>query len=120
MIPRYARPAMTKLWSDEERYKLWLEVEILALEGMVKLGIAPQSALENVRKKGAFSVERILEIEKEVKHDVIAFLTNVAEHAGDDARYLHFGMTSSDLLDTVFAVQLCHATDIILSDIALL
>ena len=84
---------MTVLWSDQARFELWLEIEVLALEAMVKAGIAPESALKSVKEKASFSVERVLEIEKEVKHDVIAFLTNVAEHVGEDARYLHYGMT---------------------------
>jgi adenylosuccinate lyase len=108
---------MSRIWTDEERFKLWLEVETLALEAFVDLGLAPKGALENVRKKGAFSTERILEIEGVVKHDVIAFLTNVAEHVGEDARFLHLGMTSSDLLDTTFAVQLCRATDLIIQGV---
>jgi adenylosuccinate lyase len=116
MIPRYARPQMTELWGDEAKYRLWLEIETLALEAMVEEGLAPPSALKSVRSKGAFSVPRILEIEAEVKHDVIAFLTNVGEHVGADARYLHLGMTSSDLLDTAFAVQLCRAADLLLAD----
>ena len=114
MIPRYSRPEMSALWSEESKYQIWLDVETLALEGMVKAGIAPASALESVKKKGKFEVGRILEIEKEVKHDVIAFLTNVKEYVGEDARYLHWGMTSSDMLDTAFSVQLTRATDIIL------
>lgn len=114
MISRYSRPEMASLWTEEAKLKLWLEVETLALEGMVKIGLAPQSALDSVRKKGNFNVDRVLEIEKEVKHDVIAFLTNVAEYVGEDARYLHMGMTSSDLLDTCFSLQLCQATDLII------
>lgn len=114
MIPRYSRPEMARIWEDDYRFALWLEIETLALEQMVKEGIAPESALKDVREKGAFDAARVLEIEKTVKHDVIAFLTNVAENAGEGARYLHFGMTSSDLLDTAFAVQLCQATDLIL------
>ena len=117
MIARYSRPEMAAIWSDETKYKIWLDVETRALEGMVKLGIAPASALESVKKKGAFSIDRIHEIEKEVKHDVIAFLTNVKEHVGEDARYLHWGMTSSDMLDTAFSVQLCAATDLILKGV---
>jgi adenylosuccinate lyase len=116
MIARYSREEISQLWTDETRFQLWLEIETLALEAMVEQGIAPQSALESVRNKGGFNTERVLEIEREVKHDVIAFLTNVAEHVGEDARFLHFGMTSSDLLDTTFAVQLCRATDIILRE----
>lgn len=114
MIERYSRKEMADLWTDEARFQLWLEVETLALEAMVKVGVAPQSALESVRKRGKFDTARVLEIEKEVKHDVIAFLTNVAEYVGEDARFLHFGMTSSDLLDTTFALQLSKATDMIL------
>ena len=120
MIARYSRPEMAALWTDEAKYQLWLEVETAALEAFVKLGIAPQTALENVKAKAQFSVARIEEIEKEVKHDVIAFLTNIAESVGEDARFLHLGMTSSDLLDTAFAVQLTRATDLILKDLELL
>ena len=114
MIPRYTRPDMEAIWTDEARFRLWLEIETLALEAMVKEGIAPEKALESVREKGNFNTQRVLEIENTVKHDVIAFLTNVAEYVGEDARYLHYGMTSSDLLDTAFSVQLCRATDLIM------
>lgn len=117
MIERYSRPAMREIWSTESKLKLWLEVEILALEAMVDLELAPQSALANVKKKAAFSVERTLEIEREVKHDVIAFLTNVAENVGEDSRYIHLGMTSSDLLDTCFALQLTRSADLIIEGI---
>lgn len=117
MIPRYSRPQMTQIWTDENRFQLWLKIETLALEKFVELGIAPKKALEDVKKRAKFSVERVLEIEREVKHDVIAFLTNIAEHVGESARFLHLGMTSSDVLDTAFSVQLVQATDIILSDI---
>ena len=115
MISRYARKEMTEIWTDRARFQLWLEVETLALEAMVKEGIAPAKALESVKAKGNFDEKRVLEIEDEVKHDVIAFLTNVAEHVGEDARWLHFGMTSSDLLDTVFALQLTRANTLIMS-----
>lgn len=117
MIDRYSRPEMKALWSEEAKYRLWLEVETAALEGMVKAGLAPEGALAAVRAKGGFSVERIEAIEREVKHDVIAFLTSVAEHVGEEARYLHFGMTSSDLLDTALSIQLCRATDMILAGV---
>ena len=120
MIPRYSRPEMSAIWSDDNRFALWLEIETLALEGMVKLGIAPEQAVADVREKGAFDAARIHEIEREVKHDVIAFLTNVAEHVGESARFLHLGMTSSDLLDTAFSVQLVQATDLIIKEIDLL
>lgn len=117
MIVRYSRPEMSAIWSDETKFKIWLEVETLALEGMVKAGIAPAGALESVKKKGKFDVARILEIEKTVGHDVIAFLTNVKENVGEDARYLHWGMTSSDMIDTAFSVQLVRATNIILKSL---
>ncbi len=118
MIARYSRPEMNTLWSEESKFALWLEVEIAALEAMVKLGIAPDAALRKVKEKAGFNVSRINEIEAEVKHDVIAFLTSVAEHVGEEAKYLHWGMTSSDLLDTAFAIQLRRATDIILQDLS--
>ncbi len=114
MIARYSRPEMSEIWSDNTRFKIWLEVETLALEGMVKAGLAPQSAYDAVKNKGNFNAERVLEIEEEVKHDVIAFLTNVAEYAGPDAKYMHRGLTSNDLLDTTMAVQLKKAGDLII------
>ncbi len=117
MVPRYTRPQIGNLWSDEEKYKLWLEVETAALEGMVGCGLVPKAAFDAVKARGGFSVDRINELEKEVKHDVIAFLTSVKEHVGEEARYLHFGMTSSDLLDTAFAIQLTKATDVILQSL---
>lgn len=117
MITRYSRPEMSAIWSDETRLQIWLEVETLALEAMVDAGLAPQAALEEMRSKGRFDVARVLEIEREVKHDVIAFLTNVAEGVGEASRFVHRGMTSSDLLDTTLAVQLVRAGAIILRDI---
>ncbi|MCB0360165.1 MAG: adenylosuccinate lyase, partial [Bdellovibrionales bacterium] len=117
MIPRYSRPEMAALWSDDARFAVWLEVETLALEAMAREGIVPKRAAESVRARGKFDAKRVLEIEDTVKHDVIAFLTNVAEAVGEDARYLHYGMTSSDLLDTAFAVQLVRATDMILAGV---
>lgn len=115
MIPRYSRPEMTEIWSDQSRYSIWLEVETLALEQMAREGLAPEEAAREVREKGAFTVERTLEIEEEVKHDVIAFLTNVAEHVGPLSRYVHRGMTSNDLLDTTFGVQLKRSGELILA-----
>lgn len=117
MIPRYSRPEMSAIWSDQGRFQVWLEIETLALEAMVKEGIAPAEALEAVRTKACFDVERIGEIEEEVKHDVIAFLTNVAESVGPLSRFVHRGMTSSDLLDTGFAVQLSRSSDLLLSNL---
>ncbi|MBI5419824.1 MAG: adenylosuccinate lyase [Deltaproteobacteria bacterium] len=109
MIERYTRPEMAKIWEPENRFRIWLEIEILAMEAMVRKGWIPADALARVRKRARFDVGRIDEIEKRVKHDVIAFLTSVAEHIGDDSRFLHVGMTSSDVLDTSFAVQMRQA-----------
>ena len=114
MIPRYARPAMTAIWEPESKYGIWLEIETLAAEAMEQLGQIPEGTSAVVREKAAFEVARIDEIEAEVKHDVIAFLTNVAEHVGEPARFLHKGMTSSDVLDTCLNVQLVRATDLLM------
>ncbi len=115
MIPRYARPEMTAIWTPEARYGVWLEIETLAAEAMAELGVIPADAAKAVRERGAFDVDRVDEIEREVKHDVIAFLTSVAEHVGEEARFLHKGMTSSDVLDTCLAVQLSRAADLLLT-----
>jgi adenylosuccinate lyase len=117
MIPRYSRPGMTKIWSPENRYRIWFEIEAHACDAQAALGVIPESAARAVRERGAFEVERIDEIERETHHDVIAFLTNLAEHVGPEARFLHQGMTSSDVLDTCFAVQLKEAADILLADL---
>jgi adenylosuccinate lyase len=117
MISRYTRPEMGRIWEPENLYAKWLEVEIAACEAMAKEGLVSEEALENIKKKAAFSVERILEIEEETKHDVIAFLTNVAEHVGPDSRYIHLGLTSSDILDTSFALLLKQAMGIIVQDL---
>ncbi|TFI56691.1 adenylosuccinate lyase [Sphingomonas parva] len=117
MIPRYSRPQMTSIWAPETRFRIWFEIEAHALDAMAELGIVPREAAEKVWEKGAFEVERIDEIEAEVKHDVIAFLTNVAEHVGPEARFLHQGMTSSDVLDTCLAVQLARASDLLIEDL---
>ena len=114
MIQRYTREAMARIWTEENKFKTWLRVEILACEAMANIGRIPASAAENIAKKAVFSVERIEAIEKETKHDVIAFLTNVAESVGDDARYIHLGMTSSDVLDTSLALLLKEAGELIL------
>ena len=117
MIPRYARPEMVAIWEPEQRYAIWLEIETLAAEAMAELGMIPKEVPIAVRARGGFNVARIDEIEREVKHDVIAFLTSVAEHVGDEARFLHLGMTSSDVLDTCLAVQLQRASDILLKGV---
>jgi adenylosuccinate lyase len=113
MIPRYARAEMTSIWTPEARYQIWFEIEAAALEAMAELGQAPKEAAEAYRAKGRFEVDRIDAIEREVRHDVIAFLTNVAEHVGPLARFAHQGMTSSDVLDTCLAVQLARASDLL-------
>ncbi len=116
MIERYTRPGMAKIWEPENRFRIWLDIELLAMEAMVEKGWIPADALARVRKKARFDVARIDEIEKKVKHDVIAFLTSVAEHIGDDSRFLHVGMTSSDVLDTSFAVQMRQALTLLVRE----
>jgi len=117
MIERYTLPKMGRIWEPSNRFAKWLQVEILVCEAMAKEGMVPPKSLENIKKKADFSIDRIKEIEEEVKHDVIAFLTNVEEHVGPDARFIHMGLTSSDILDTALAVQLKEAMEIIIEDI---
>ena len=117
MIPRYSRKEMADIWSDENRFRIWLDIEILACEAQTKLGNIPASALNNIKKKAKFDVKRVLKIEDKVKHDIIAFLTNVAEYVGIDSRFIHMGMTSSDVVDTALSVQLKQAGEIILKDL---
>jgi len=117
MIPRYSRPQMAAIWSDQTKYEIWLEIETLAAEAMEQLGQVPVGTTKVLRERGGFNIARIDEIEREVKHDVIAFLTSVAEHTGPEARFMHQGMTSSDVLDTCLAVQLTRAADILLADL---
>jgi len=117
MIPRYSRPEMAGLWEPENRYNAWLEVELLACEANAKLGLIPARALATIKKRAAFNVKRVDELEKIVKHDVIAFLTAVGEHVGPDSRYIHLGLTSSDVLDTSLASLMRKASDIIIRDI---
>jgi adenylosuccinate lyase len=117
MIPRYTRPEMGRIWSEENSFQKWLDVEILAAEGLARLGKVPKAAIARIRKKARFNVERIREIESEVKHDVIAFLSCVAESIGDDARFLHVGMTSSDVIDTGLAIQFKEASSILIQDV---
>ncbi len=116
MIPRYSRPELTTIWEPENRFKIWLEIELLAAEAWENLGRIPKGTVAKIRKVAKFDVDRIDEIERTVKHDVIAFLTNVNENVGPDGRYLHWGLTSSDVLDTCFSVQLQQSADILLRD----
>jgi adenylosuccinate lyase len=117
MIPRYSRSEMAALWTPESRFRIWLEIEAHACDAQASLGVIPAEAARAVWERGAFEVPRIDAIERETKHDVIAFLTNVAEHVGPEARFLHQGMTSSDVLDTCLAVQLSRAADILIADV---
>jgi adenylosuccinate lyase len=120
MIPRYARPTMTALWEPQARFRIWFEIEAHACDALAKLGVIPASAAATIWEKArdaVFDVERIDAIEREVKHDVIAFLTHLAEIVGEDARFVHQGMTSSDVLDTCFNVQLTRAADLLIADV---
>ena len=120
MIPRYSRPEMTAVWSSETRFRIWFEIEACASEAMAEIGVIPKAAAKAIREKGAkarFDPARIDEIEKVTKHDVIAFLTHLAEFVGPDARFVHLGLTSSDVLDTCLAVQLKSASDILIADV---
>jgi adenylosuccinate lyase len=117
MILRYTRPEMGTIWSDENRFSVWLKIEILACEAMNKLGVVPAADLKRIKDRAAFSVKRINKIEAKVNHDVIAFLTNVAEHVGPSSRFIHRGLTSSDVLDTALAVQMLQAVDILIADV---
>ena len=116
MIPRYSRPQMADIWSPETRFSIWMDIETLAAEAMAELGVVPHEAAKAVRERGGFDVARIDEVEREVKHDVIAFLTSLAEHVGPEARFVHQGMTSSDVLDTCLNIQLVRAADLLLAD----
>ena len=117
MIQRYTHPDMGRIWSDQRKYETWLQVEIAAVEAMARAGIAPPEAARDIRERGAFSIARIEEIEAVTQHDVIAFTTAVAEHVGPSARWLHFGMTSSDVIDTAQALQMREACDLILTNL---
>ncbi len=117
MIPRYTRPEMGKIWTEKRKFETWLEIELLACEALSQLGWIPEEAVKKIRQKASFNIDRINEIEQVTKHDVIAFLTNVGESIGDLSKYLHYGLTSSDILDTSFALLLKEASEIILQDI---
>lgn len=117
MIQRYSRDELANIWSDENKFRIWLNVEILACEAQCKLGNLPAKSLSVIKNKAKFDTKRVLKIEETVKHDVIAFLTNVAEYVGIDSRFIHMGMTSSDVLDTALSVQLKQAGEIILKDL---
>ena len=117
MIARYSRKEIKKIWEEENKYKIWLDIEVAAAEAMEKLKIIPRGIAAKVKKKAVIKVDRIHKIENKVHHDVIAFLTSIAEKVGPDSKYLHKGMTSSDVLDTCLSVQLVESTKIINKDI---
>ena len=117
MIARYSLPEMESVWSDETRFGIWLDIEIFAAEALAQRGVVPKAAVAAIKKKAAFDVARIHEIESEIQHDVIAFLTAVAEKVGEPARYLHYGLTSSDVLDTALSVQIQRAGRLIASEL---
>jgi adenylosuccinate lyase len=117
MITRYTRPAMGKIWTEENKFQTWLDIEILACEAQAELSVIPKDAVRVIREKAKFDVKRIDEIEAEVKHDVIAFLTSVGEYVGPESRFIHLGMTSSDILDTGLALQMKQSADLLLTDL---
>ncbi len=117
MVPRYSRPDMAAIWTPEARFQIWFEIEAHATDALAELGVVPREAAQAIWERGRFEVDRIDAIERETRHDVIAFLTNVAEHVGPEARFMHQGMTSSDVLDTCLAVQLARASDMLIADI---
>ncbi len=117
MIPRYSRPEMSAIWAPENKFRIWFEIEAHASDAQARLGVIPKSAAKAIRERGKFEIGRIDEIERETKHDVIAFLTNLAERIGPDARFVHQGMTSSDVLDTCLSAQLAQASDLLLGGI---
>ncbi len=117
MIERYSRKEMVKIWSQEEKFNIWFQLEAHACDAQAELGVIPKKSAEIIWEKGKFEINKIDEIEKTTKHDVIAFLTNLAEYIGEDARFIHQGMTSSDILDTTLSIQLRNASDILLNDI---
>src|SRR5215813_9722227 len=117
MIPRYSRPQTAKIWEPENYFRIQLDIEAYACEAQEQLGVIPRGTAQAMRERGAFEVGRIRDIEREVHHETIAFLTNLAEHVGLEARFVHQGMTSSDVLDTCLAVQLSRAADLLLADL---
>ena len=119
MIERYSRKELKQIWEDYNKYSIWLKIELAAAEAMEKFNIIPKGVVKKVKSKAKINVKRILDIEKNVKHDVIAFLTSITEKAGSESRHLHKGMTSSDVLDTCFNIQLKQSGEILLKDLNL-
>ncbi|MCC5890775.1 MAG: adenylosuccinate lyase, partial [Alkalibacterium sp.] len=117
MIERYTRPEMKELWSEENRYKSWLEVEILADEAWAELGEIPKEDVQKIRENASFNIDRILEIEKQTKHDVVAFTRAVSESLGDEKKWVHYGLTSTDVVDTAYGYQLKQVNDVLRKDL---
>src|SRR2546430_3958304 len=117
VISRYTRPEMGRIWADDNKFRMWLAVEIAATETLAEAGLVPQEAAKAIREKGDFSLARIQQVEAEVKHDVIAFTTAVAEKVGPQSRWLHYGLTSNDVVDTAQALQIKEASDLIATDL---
>ena len=117
MIPRYSRPEMQEIWSEKSKFQIWLDIEVHACDALAKLGVIPEEAAKVIREKADFNIDEINEIEKETKHDVIAFLTSVAGFVGPEARFIHQGMTSSDVLDTTLAVQMMRASNMLIDGV---
>src|SRR6185436_6523678 len=118
MIQRYSRPAMREIWSDQRKLEIWLRIELLASEALAAEGLVPKRDLRQMKERASFTIERCKELERTLNHDVIAFTTNVGENIGAPAsRWFHFGLTSSDIIDTAFAVQMVQSADILIDDI---
>ena len=117
MIPRYSRNEIKQIWEPENKFRIWLNIEIAICEALENKGLIPSQSLKNIKKKSAFNVQRIDQIEKEVKHDVIAFLTNIAENVGYDSKFIHMGVTSSDIIDTALSIQLKQSSKIIKNEL---
>src|SRR5947209_5942954 len=117
MIPRYSRPEMARLWSEQNKFATWLRVELAASEVLAERGIVPREAVDAIRARAGFDVARIEEIERDVQHDVIAFVSNVAESVGPEGRWLHYGLTSSDVVDTALSLLITEACGLILDDL---
>src|SRR5437867_800572 len=117
MIERYTLPGIAKIWSEQNKFSIWLEIEIYACEANAKLGRIPPKSLRNIKKKARFNISQINKLEEKVKHDVIAFLTNVAQYVGPDSRFIHYGMTSSDILDTSLSVQMKQSGEMLLKEL---
>ena len=117
MIERYTRERMAQVWTDQNKYHKWLDIEVLICEAYTQLNVIPSEDMKNIKEKARFDVQRVLEIEERTRHDVVAFIENVAEYVGPSSKYIHMGVTSSDILDTSFACLLVEAADILIEDI---